>query len=250
MRKIPMNPLILLALITLLLSGCLEREYSERLEPDSNGQSRDTVTMTYWQRYISEPIIQQSCVSCHQAGGVAAESGFILAHNGQDDYLTHNFENTKLYMSISPTRLSEALHNDSHITQISALNEQQLNAIYLFNQMIYLSENALDRPLIQAKQFYLQNISGSVVQLECVLCHSQTIQDTAKHTSPLYFDFSEQSTSHEFNALMAMSYVLLSATKTQLVDKATGKNHSGGQILPRQSVSAQHLSDFISLIPN
>lgn len=248
MFKMPMKLLILLPLIS--LCGCFEREYSERIEPVSKDLNIEDVNVRYWQNYISEPIIQPNCISCHQAGGIAADSGLLLAHNGQDNFLLNNLAQVRRYMATSTTQLAQTLSSDSHSQLLGEINAQQQNALNLFNQITYLAEHDLDDSLIQAQQFYLQNVSDSVVQLECVLCHSQSIHDSAKQLTPLYFDFSEQSSSHQFNALMAMSYVLLSASSTQLVDKAIGQNHGGGQILPKQSDSAQQLINFINLIPN
>lgn len=246
MCKLLIQVLTITALLITGLTGCMERQYPN----DVVTQTDDSVNARYWQTYISEPIIQANCVTCHQAGGLATDSALEFAHNGQTDYLTRNLEQTQAFMSASPKQITQILLSDSHLTHLPLIDEQQLLTLNLFNQMVLLNAQALPSYLQRAKQFYIENVSATVVQLECVLCHSQPLQNIAGQTSPLYFDFSEQDSSQQFNALMAISYVLSTNNQSQLLDKATGKNHRGGQILPAQSDSAQQISDFIRLIIN
>ncbi len=98
---------------------------------------------------------------------------------------------------------------------------------------------------LTAKHYWQDNISLPIAQLSCVLCHHP---ESAGNDTDFILLHNNEDDYLEQNFQQTLKYIQNQTnSKTVLLDKANGKNHGGGQILPLSSVESQNLATFIHM---
>ncbi len=232
-----MQKAIWLVFISMITIACVPQDYAPL-------QASQNELRQYWQKNISDSIIQSSCIDCHDQDSIAFESDYILAAEHQGDYLDTNLARTLAYLQSSEQNKQQFLSKTTGQDHDTVLTDQSDRFTHLQTFVEMAQQQELDRH--DAINFYIKKLSTELFQNQCNICHVQ--YGVASHSQLTLVSNREQNYK-SMNANRVIDFALSSTSNfDNLFLKAIGENHAGGEVIESDSELAIEFTAFLNML--
>ncbi len=232
-----MSKILFIVSLIMLTSACVPTSYEVLPEQQSPLAS-------FWQKSISAEITQYSCIVCHHSESIASETDYVLLQNNVDDYSGKNLEITLAYLETSDQ------HGQLFLSKSRGLDHTQVLVTesdkYLKLQSFVEMATQQDENRASAISYYKTSLSDNLMQAQCLACH---VEEGLAASTGLTLLNANTANYQETNANRVIDFVSLSNSNfDNLLLKATGFDHAGGEVVASDSEEAGFLMTFLSLL--
>ncbi len=232
-----MSKILFIVSLIMLTSACVPTSYEALPEQQSPLES-------FWQKSISTDITQYSCIVCHHSESIASETDYVLLQNNVDDYLDKNLEITLAYLEKSEQHGQLFLSKSRGLDHTQVLNVESDK--YLTLQSFVEMATQQDEIRASAISYYKASLSDNLMQTQCLACH---VEEGLAASTGLVLTDANTANHQDINANRVINFASLSNTNfDNVLLKATGFDHAGGEVVASDSEEAGFLMAFLSLL--